>query len=32
MFIDSVSKAKMVGHGLVKLESIYNAYVVGLSK
>jgi hypothetical protein len=29
--IDSVSKYKMVGHGLVELESIYNASVVGLS-
>jgi hypothetical protein len=33
MLIDSVSKDKMVGRGLVKLEcTIYNASVVGLSK
>jgi len=32
MLIDSVLKDKMVERGLVELESIYNAYVVGLSK
>jgi hypothetical protein len=30
--IEDVSKDKMFGCGLVKLESIYNASVVGLSK